>query len=112
MKKILTIYYSRDGENYWNGEIRTLAEGNTKIAAEYIQEAVGGDIFRVETEKDYPEKYLDCIEAAKKELREHARPQLRKWPEEALQQNLKRILLHRIFVSLPRMFPLKELNYL
>lgn len=82
MKKILTIYYSRDGENYWNGEIRTLAEGNTKIAAEYIQEAVGGDIFRVETEKDYPEKYLDCIEAAKKELREHARPQLRKWPED------------------------------
>lgn len=41
MAKNLIIYYSRKGENYWNGSIRSLAKGNTEIVAEFIQKAVG-----------------------------------------------------------------------
>lgn len=40
----LIIYYSRKGENYWNGTIKNVAKGNTQIAAEFIQKAVGGDL--------------------------------------------------------------------
>lgn len=41
MSRILILYYSRRGENYWNGSIRNLDRGNTEIAAEYIRKAVG-----------------------------------------------------------------------
>ena len=49
MAKNLIIYYSRKGENYVNGNIEKLAKGNTEICAEYIQKAVGGDLFEIET---------------------------------------------------------------
>ena len=53
MAKNLIIYYSRTGENYVNGSVKTLAKGNTETVAEFIQKAVGGDLFRVETVKEY-----------------------------------------------------------
>ena len=77
MAKTLVIYYSRKGQNYWNGSIKDLPKGNTEIIAEYIQKAVGADLFQVETVKDYPEDYTACTEEAKKELRENARPELK-----------------------------------
>ena len=49
MAQNLIIYYSRTGENYWNGSIRNIAKGNTEIVAEFIQSAVGGDLFKVDT---------------------------------------------------------------
>ena len=45
MAKNLIIYYSRKGENYWNGSIKKLSKGNTEIVAEFIQKSVGGDLF-------------------------------------------------------------------
>ena len=77
MAKTLVIYYSRTGENYVNGSIKSLAKGNTEIVAEYIADAVGADLFQVETVKEYDASYMTCIEEAKKELREDARPELR-----------------------------------
>ena len=49
----LIIYYSRKGENYVSGAMKQLAKGNTEIVAEYIQKAVGGDLFEIETVRDY-----------------------------------------------------------
>ena len=49
MAKNLIIYYSRKGENYVNGSIMNLKKGNTEICAEYIQKAVRGDLFEIET---------------------------------------------------------------
>ena len=77
--KNIIIYYSRKGENYWNGGIRNLAKGNTEIVAEFIRKAVGGDLFEVETVKEYAADYYACIDEAKKELREQARPELKKY---------------------------------
>lgn len=53
MSKNLIIYYSRVGENYVNGSVKLLSKGNTEICAEYIQEAIGGDLFEVKTVKEY-----------------------------------------------------------
>lgn len=69
MTKILTVYYSRKGENYCNGSIRNLNKGNTEVVSEMIQKAVGGDLFEVETIKTYSTGYTACTEEAKAELR-------------------------------------------
>ena len=81
MSKNLIIYYSRVGENYWNGSVRNISKGNTEIVAEFIQKAVGGDLFQVETVKTYAADYYECIEDAKDELRRGDRPELKKYLE-------------------------------
>ena len=75
----LMIYYSRKGENYVSGEMKQLAKGNTEIVAEYIQKAVGGDLFEIETVRDYSPSYMTCIEEAKAELQSNARPELKRY---------------------------------
>lgn len=79
MAKNLIIYYSRKGENYWNGTVKNITKGNTEIVAEFIQKAVGGDLFEVDTVKTYAADYYDCIEEAKEELRQQARPELKNY---------------------------------
>ena len=79
MAKNLIIYYSRTGENYVRGKVKDLSKGNTEIVAEFIQKAVGGDLFEVETVKEYAADYYECIEDAKAELRSNARPELKKY---------------------------------
>lgn len=68
--KNIIIYYSRKGENYWNGSIKNIEKGNTEIVAEFIQKAVGGDLFEVDTVKPYASDYYACIDEAKRELHE------------------------------------------
>ena len=77
MAKNLVIYYSRKGQNYVNGSIRSLDKGNTEIVAEYIRDAVGADLFEVDTVKAYSPDYMTCTEEAKEELRKNARPELK-----------------------------------
>ncbi len=79
MAKNLILYYSRKGENYWNGGIKNIEKGNTEIVAEFIQKAVGGDLFEVDTVKTYAADYYACIEDAKQELHTNARPELKKY---------------------------------
>lgn len=77
----IVIYYSRRGENYWAGSVRNLAKGNTERVAEFVQEAVGADIFEVRTVKEYAADYYQCIDEAKEELEEGARPELVELPD-------------------------------
>lgn len=79
MNNILIVYYSRKGENYWGGSIKNLEKGNTEIVAEMIRDAVGGDLFEVDTVHSYAADYNTCIEEAKKELHENARPELKRY---------------------------------
>ena len=71
--KALVVYYSRTGENYAVGNI---AEGNTAIAAKMIAARTGADLFEIKTVKAYAADYNTCIEEAKKELRDDARPEI------------------------------------
>ena len=77
----LIVYYSRKGQNYWNGSIVDLAKGNTERVAEVIQRAVGGDLFEIETVREYSRDYMTCTEEAKAELRQGARPELKEYPD-------------------------------
>ncbi len=79
MSKNLIIYYSRKGENYVNGKILDLKKGNTEICAEFIQNAVGGDLFEVETAGGYSKNYHKCTEEAQTEINNKSRPQLAKY---------------------------------
>lgn len=81
MAKILTVYYSRKGENYWNGSIKNISKGNTERVAEFIQKAVGGDLFEIETVRTYSPDYMTCFEEAKQEHHEKARPELKNYPD-------------------------------
>lgn len=64
MENILIIYYSRKGQNYYAGSIRNLPKGNTEIAAEFIQSAVGGDLFEIDTVEPYSADYTTCTQEA------------------------------------------------
>lgn len=77
MSRTLIVYYSRKGENYWNGSIKNLEKGNTEIVAEMIADMTGADLFEVETVKTYPADYYACIDEAKAELQNQDRPEVK-----------------------------------
>jgi flavodoxin len=79
MTKNLVIYYSRRGENYVNGNIAVLKKGNTEIAVQYIAEALQADVFEIKPLHDYAEDYTECVNEAKKEAEEKARPALKEY---------------------------------
>ena len=81
MTKILTVYYSRKGENYFGGSIRSIRIGNTERLAGYIQKAVGGNLFELETVREYAKNYHQCTEEAMAEKKSNARPALKKLPD-------------------------------
>ena len=77
MNKKLVVYFSHKGENYSKGRIVTLEKGNTEVVAEMISNIIVADIFEIVADRKYPFKYDDCIEIAKKELRDNSRPRLK-----------------------------------
>lgn len=79
MSDILIAYYSRRGQNYVNGSIENLPRGNTELIAEMIQRSTGGELFEIETVKEYPIDYTECTLVAKDELRRKDRPELKKY---------------------------------
>lgn len=67
--------------NQENGSGKTLVlyfsmSGNTERVANFIHEAVGGDIIKLETEQTYPSDYNELLDYAQEEQRENARPTL------------------------------------
>ena len=79
MANNLVIYYSRKGQNYVDGKLVDLEVGNTELIAQYIRDAVGADLFEIETVKEYPADYMECTEVAKQEQRDNARPKLKEY---------------------------------
>lgn len=76
-KKVLIAYYSRRGENYVNGDVKNLEKGNTEIIGEFIQEFTDGDIFIIDSVKEYSPDYFKCIEEAKEELENNVMVELK-----------------------------------
>ena len=73
----LVIYFSRSGENYFGGVLKDIEKGNTEVIAEYIQEFTDADLFKVEPANEYPADYMECIDVAKKEQQDDARPEIK-----------------------------------
>ena len=81
----LVIYFSRSGENYFGGELKNIEKGNTEVIAVYIQEFDGSELFKVEPAVEYPADYMKCIDVAKKEQQQDARPEIRQSLEDISQ---------------------------
>ena len=79
MEKTLVIYFSRRGENYINGSIAKIDKGNTEYVVEFIKDIIGADLFKIETEKNYSESYMICIEEAKAEANANEKPKLKNY---------------------------------
>jgi flavodoxin len=62
-KKVLVAYYSHSG--------------TTKRIAGQIRDAVGGDIFEIQTVKSYPDNYDKFLQEAKKEINDGFKPALK-----------------------------------
>lgn len=75
--KAIVIYFSRADENYFGGALRYINKGNTEIVAEEIQKITNADLFKVERKTDYAKDYMTCIEEAKVEQKDKARPELK-----------------------------------
>ncbi|HIV99704.1 MAG TPA: NAD(P)H-dependent oxidoreductase [Candidatus Desulfovibrio intestinipullorum] len=58
----LVVYFSRSG--------------NTRKVAQLIHSQVGGDLVELKTLQPYPEDYDACVDQAKKEQEQQARPEL------------------------------------
>ncbi len=76
MKKTLIAYYSRKGQNYVSGNIVELQVGNTEVVAKKIQAISQGDLFEIDTIKQYPIDYMETTQVARKELDNDVRPEL------------------------------------
>ncbi|XVV10174.1 flavodoxin [Actinoplanes sp. CA-131856] len=72
--KVLLAYFSRAGENYFNGGRRRLTVGNTEVVAGYISRAIGCDVHRIEAADPYPEDYDPTVRRNVEEQNANARP--------------------------------------
>lgn len=74
--KSLVIYYSRAGENYFDGEFRHLVKGNTEVVAEKIAMLTHADLFKIEQVHPYSSHYDQSTKEALDDKRNKVRPEL------------------------------------
>ncbi|MBR3310741.1 MAG: flavodoxin [Solobacterium sp.] len=74
VKKELLVYFSRAGENW---DVGVVEKGNTRIAAEYIAEKTGADVFEIIPVVPYPENYNETLAIAQEEKDNQARPEIK-----------------------------------
>lgn len=65
---ILITFYSRAGENYFDGAYRKISVGNTEKAALMLAELTGGELYKIEQANPYSDNYKTCIAEAKADL--------------------------------------------
>lgn len=70
----LLVYFSRAGENYWNGGRRTLDVGNTEVVANLIRDRIDCDVYRIEAAEAYSDRYDPTVSRNVDEQNSDARP--------------------------------------
>lgn len=58
------LYYSRNGFNYINCEIKNIEIGNTEKIAKLIKESISCIIYKIEMVKPYSKNYEECLKEA------------------------------------------------
>lgn len=81
MNHILIAYFSRAGENYFGGKIKSVEVGNTEICAKELKKAIEADLFKIEMKEPYSDNYKKCVAQAMKDATIKKRPELKKLPE-------------------------------
>lgn len=82
MSDKLIVYYSRADENYVSGELKMLPVGNTEIAAGYIKELTGADVFKIEQKQPYSAGYNECIAQAQEDQKKGRKTRACKYARE------------------------------
>ncbi len=72
--RILLAYFSRPGENWWNGGRRNLEVGNTEVLARAISARLDCDVHRIEAADPYPAGYDETVARNVREQDTDARP--------------------------------------
>ncbi len=72
--RILLAYFSRPGENYWNGGRRNLKVGNTEVLARTIRARLGCDVHRILAADPYFADYEETVRRNVREQEADARP--------------------------------------
>lgn len=84
---ILVAYFSRVGNTDWEDGVDAVSSaslnvrdgeffGNAQLLAQMAQQATGGDLFLIQTEKTYPSDYRETTDVAAAEQEENACPAL------------------------------------
>ena len=79
--KTLIAFFSRADENYFGGAMRYVKVGNTEIVCNLMKDMIEADTFKIEMQNPYSPVYMTCIDEAKRDLREKARPELVRYPD-------------------------------
>jgi flavodoxin len=72
--RILLAYFSRPGENYWNGGRRNIEVGNTEVLARAFGARLDCDVHRIEAADPYPADYDETVQRNVREQDTDARP--------------------------------------
>ena len=78
-KKILTVYFTRVGNSDFEKEVDAVSSaslmeddgtlvGNSELLAAMVHNAVGGELYAIQTEKKYPSTYSETVSVAKDEF--------------------------------------------
>jgi flavodoxin len=73
-RRILLAYFSRAGENYWNGGRKDLKVGNTEVLARMISSRLDCDVHHIEAVDSYPKSYEETVQRNVREQDANARP--------------------------------------
>ena len=80
MSKTLIAFFSRADENYFGGAMRYIKTGNTEVVCNIMKDMIDADMFKIEMKEPYSPVYMTCIEEAKEDQRNNARPELVSMP--------------------------------
>jgi flavodoxin len=72
--KMLVAYFSRAGENYYDGDRINLEVGNTEVVANMIASTLSADVYRIKAADPYPVSYDATVERNVREQDDEARP--------------------------------------
>ena len=59
--KVLLVYFSRAGENYYYGDRIDLEVGNTEVVANMIASTIAVDVYRIQAADPYPQSYDETV---------------------------------------------------
>jgi flavodoxin len=72
--RVLLVFFSRAGENYYYGGRIDLEVGNTEVAADMMSSSVDVEVYRIEAADPYPQAYEETVARNSREQDEDARP--------------------------------------
>ena len=70
----IVVFFSRPGENYFNGGRRTLTTGNTAVLAQMLVDRLGCSVHELEASEPYPSGYDAAVARNVTEQQNDSRP--------------------------------------